>query len=307
VIGGEITATYAIVSWLASALIPHYAWRIMWLLGLPTGLLLILLNRWIPESPRFLLARGRLAEAEAVLRRFGAKLVDIGDTVAEAVPGRGRFTRINAGGLAGRTTLIVLLGIGIGFVTYGFQLWIPSNLQKLGFGEAASDTLLRNSALIGYPFTFVAAWLYGFWSSKKTIIAVTALTVLSLVGFVSLGDGVTRHSTLLTVLLAVPMLGSGTLVALLGAYTSEVYPTPVRSRGSGLAAGVSKAGGVVIIALTALAIAAPSIRATALVASVPLVLAVGAIVLFGVETSGRRLDDISVAVSLATARATGAV
>ncbi|HEY3611137.1 MAG TPA: MFS transporter, partial [Pseudonocardiaceae bacterium] len=86
---------------------------------------------------------------------------------------------------------------------------------------------------------------------------------------------------------------SGALVALLGAYTSEVYPTVIRGRASGLAAGMSKAGGVVIIALTAVSIAAPSIRATALVATVPLLLAVAATVLFGLETSGRRLDDIA--------------
>jgi putative MFS transporter len=296
VIGGEITATYAIVSWLASALIPHFAWRILWLLGLPTGLLLIVLSRWIPESARFLLARGRVDEADAVLRRFGAKLVTADQAPANlphVAPAHGGFARRYRGGLPGRSVLIILLGIGIGFVTYGFQLWIPSNLQKLGFGEVASDTLLRNSALIGYPFTFVAAWLYGFWSSKKTILLVTVVTVLSLIGFVSLGNTVTKHQVLLTVLMAVPLLATGTLVAVLGAYTSEVYPTMIRARGSGLAAGASKAGGVVIIALTVAAVAAPSIRATALVATIPLLLAVGATILFGVETSRRHLDEIS--------------
>jgi putative MFS transporter len=296
VIGGEITATYAIVSWLASALIPHFAWRILWLLGLPTGLLLIVLSRWIPESARFLLARGRIDEANAVLRRFGAKLVAADQDAADrppVAPEHGTFAQRYRSGLAGRSVLIILLGIGIGFVTYGFQLWIPTNLQKLGLGEVASDTLLRNSALIGYPFTFVAAWLYGFWSSKKTILLVTVVTVLSLIGFVSLGDAVTKHQVLLTVLMAVPLLATGTLVAVLGAYTSEVYPTIFRARGSGLAAGASKAGGVVIIALTVAAVAAPSIRATALVATIPLVLAVGATILFGVETSRRRLDEIS--------------
>lgn len=299
VIGGEITATYALVSWLASALIPHYAWRVMWLIGLPTGLLLIVLCRWIPESARYLRTRGRVDEANAVLRRFGATLVDNGDDKTEpaaVVPpetDRGRFAQLYTGGLGRRSTVIILLGIGIGFVTYGFQLWIPSNLQHLGLGEAAADTLLRNSALIGYPFTFVAAWLYGFWSSKKTILLITAVTLLSLIGFVALGDAVARHGTLLTVLLAVPMLSSGALVAVLGAYGSELYPTIVRARGGGLAAGASKAGGVVIIALTAAAIATPSIRTTALLATVPLVLAAGATIMFGIETSRRRLDEIS--------------
>src|SRR2546425_8356758 len=47
------------------------------------------------------------------------------------------------------------------------------------------------------------------------------------------------------------------------AYASEVFPTKIRSRGTGLAAGATKFGGVMILAIVAAAIAAPSIRATA--------------------------------------------
>ena len=62
-----------------------YSWRILWLLGLPTGVLFILLNRWIPESPRFLLASAREADAYAVMRRFGAVASDVvGDEHAPA-------------------------------------------------------------------------------------------------------------------------------------------------------------------------------------------------------------------------------
>ena len=70
VIGGDIAGAYIITSWLASELVPVYSWRILWLLGAPTGLLLILLNRWIPESPRYLLATGREAAARAVMGRL---------------------------------------------------------------------------------------------------------------------------------------------------------------------------------------------------------------------------------------------
>ncbi len=39
---------------------PHFGWRILWFFGAPTGLVLILCNNLIPESPRFLLACGRV-------------------------------------------------------------------------------------------------------------------------------------------------------------------------------------------------------------------------------------------------------
>src|SRR5439155_794586 len=76
----------------------------------------------------------------------------------------------------GLSAVVALLGLGVGLVTFGFQLWIPSNLQRLGFDEVTSATILRDSALMGFPATFLIAWLYGFWSSKKTVIGVTVLT-----------------------------------------------------------------------------------------------------------------------------------
>lgn len=75
-IGGDVAGAYIIVSWLGARLTPTYSWRILWLLGLPTGLLLVLLNRWIPESPRYLIQNGREAEAPAVMARYGATVVE---------------------------------------------------------------------------------------------------------------------------------------------------------------------------------------------------------------------------------------
>src|SRR5205823_13034353 len=76
-IGGDIAGAYIITSWIAStwAAPDRFGWRLLWLIGLPTGLVLILLNRWIPESPRFLLKYGREEEAHAVMARYGAVLV----------------------------------------------------------------------------------------------------------------------------------------------------------------------------------------------------------------------------------------
>ena len=51
----RLAGAYILTSWLAATLVPTLSWRILWLIGFPTGVFLILLNRWIPESPRFLL------------------------------------------------------------------------------------------------------------------------------------------------------------------------------------------------------------------------------------------------------------
>jgi MFS transporter, putative metabolite:H+ symporter len=293
VIGGDIAGAYIITSWLASELVPQFSWRILWLLGAPTGVLLILLNRWIPESPRYLLASGRHAEARAVMDRYGAKVVEDPSAREIEVNVEDRWTQLFRAPLLGQSLAISLLAIGVGLVLFGFNLWIPSNLRKLGFAEVTADRILRDSALIGFPFTFLVAWMYGFWSSKKTIILLTVLTAAALLGFAIMGDSVAKNRTLLYALLVIPIWGINSVTAVLTVYSSEIYPTRIRSRGTGLAAGASKAGGVMIITLVALGVAAPSLAGTTLVGGIPMALAAIAILLFGVETRNRPLEQIT--------------
>src|SRR3954453_23090996 len=59
----------------AALLEPVYSWRALWLMNLPTGIAMLILNRWIPESPRFLLDQGRVDEASHVLAQYGVTLV----------------------------------------------------------------------------------------------------------------------------------------------------------------------------------------------------------------------------------------
>ena len=173
-------------------LVPTYSWRILWLIGLPTGVLFIMLNRWIPESPRFLLINGREAEARAVMARYGAVVTletqskfDVESVV------KGQWSQLISPQFLGLTLVVGSLALGSGLVLFGFNLWIPTNLRKLGFTEA--DAILRNAALIGFPLTFLVAWMYGFWSSKKTIIILGSLTAIALFGFVIAGDAIVQQ------------------------------------------------------------------------------------------------------------------
>lgn len=293
-IGGDIAGAYIISSALASWLVPHYSWRILWLIGFPTGFMLIFLNRWIPESPRYLLNHGRFKEAQKVMKRYGAVAIKekILPTNVEAKI-KDQFKQLFRPPFLGITTTVALLALGGGFVEFGFELWIPSNLQHLGFTSADSFAILRNAALIGFPLNFLVAWIYGAWSSKKTIVLLTLLTAASMLGFLFAGDNIVQHKVWLYVLLVIPIWGISSVISILSAYAAEIYPTRVRSRGSGLVAGVSKFGGVLVIALVVFAVAPPSIAATAIIGAIPLVLAALSIIFFGVETKKRQLEEIT--------------
>lgn len=296
-IGGDVAGAYIITSWLASTVgAPDaFGWRILWLFGLPTGVLLVFLNRWIPESPRYLIQRGRDEEARDVMRRYGAEIVDDAESELATVERdvAGSWRQLLSRHFGGLTTVLLVFGLGVGLVTFGFQLWIPSNLREMGFDEVTADRILRDSAIAGFPATFLIAWMYGVWSSRKTLIALGLVTAASLMGFVILGDAIVANRMLLYALLVVPITGISSIQAVIVAYASEVYPTRIRSRATGLSAGASKLGGVVIIALVVLAVTTPSIRVTALLGAVPMALGTLAAAIFGVETRRMRLEEIT--------------
>lgn len=293
-IGGDVAGAYIIMSWLASTIgAPNrYGWRILWLVGIPVSAVLVLLNRWMPESPRFLLQHGREGEARAIMKRYGAVIVeDEQADVEEHV--HGHYLQLFRSPFTGLTAVVAMLALGIGIVQFGFQQWIPSNLQKLGYNEVNASKILRDSALIGFPLNFPVALLYGFWSSRKTIIIMAGMSAAALAGFVIEGKHLAHNHALLHILLIVPIWGISSLTAVTAAYASEIYPTRCRARGTGLAAAGTKIGGVLILAAVAAAVAAPSISVTALLGAVPLVVAIALMILFGVETRLKGLEQIT--------------
>jgi putative MFS transporter len=288
-IGGFLAASTA-----AAVLEPHFGWRIMWLLNLPTGLILLVLNRLIPESPRFLLLHHRGEEAAAILKRFGASLVaSDGDRSAwdreRAVKGgfgnlfKPRFRAVQSG-------VVTLYGAAYGLVNFGFLLWLPTNLRSAGLSAGASDALLAKSALLAFPGALIVMLLYGWWSTRWSLALLGLLTTVSLTGLAIVGPGNVNNDLLLGALVLGVIVCSSGMTSLLSPYCTEVFPTRLRSTGSGLAAGASKAGGVAGQAATLLQLA-PSLALSAVITAAPVLLAALLIAGVGIETRGRRLEE----------------
>ena len=148
---------------------PFFGWRILWILNLPTGLSLVLLGAFIPESAKFLLARGRREEARNVMERFGSKARQT--RVAEQ-------TALEQGpsvALTGRAFFGKLFALSLGatcfsLINFGLLLWLPADLIAKGYSVGLSSKLLAESALIAFPTVFIVAYLYSRWSTKWSVV-----------------------------------------------------------------------------------------------------------------------------------------
>jgi MFS transporter, putative metabolite:H+ symporter len=293
-IGGDVAGAYFMTSFLSAHLQPHFGWRIMWLIGMPTGVLMILFNRWIPESPRSLLATGRTAEAQAVMARFGCRLVPTYQNPEPTIAAqRVVFRELFSRPLRGLTLGVATFGLGWGLVSNGFLLWLPTNLRSIGLDIRTADGLLARGALIGLPAVFVVAALYGFWSSKRSMVLFAMLTSASLISFAVIGDGIRDNKLVLQVLIIILLVATSSSLAMLTPYSAEAYPTLMRARGTGFAATCARGGGLLGVALVVAGVTPPNLYVGAIVGAVPTALAAIVIAYFGVETRGRRLEEIS--------------
>ena len=280
--GTGLVGGYLAASGAAHLFEPLFGWRSLWLQGFPTGLLLLAMARWIPESPRFLLERGMDAELADMARKFG-----IVRRAPQAAPA-------DAGSAAAHhrelTIALVITALSWSFVNFGLLLWLPSDLQDRGFSAEIASGIIASSALVALPTIMVAAFLYSRWSSKRTLIGTVLLTLAGLTGAL-LPAPTLAWPPLLIAVIALLVVGTNGLIAVLLPYAAENYALRVRGRATGLIAGSSKFGGVAV-QLGAFAGLIPTMGGAAIALIVPMTLSAVLIGRAGRETRGRSLREL---------------
>jgi putative MFS transporter len=88
---------------------------------------------------------------------------------------------------------------------------------------------------------------------------------------------------------------TGGVMAMLSPYTAEVFPTRLRGTGSGLSAGSTKLGGLFggVATVTGMIAVANGLTRPVLLVSIPMAIAVVLVWRYGIETRGRRLEELA--------------
>ncbi|WP_286270853.1 MFS transporter [Thalassotalea hakodatensis] len=292
------SAGYLLASGAAALLEPLFSWRALWLLGLPTGLIVIIFNKYIPESPRFLANMGLINQAKAVLTKYNGELDEPKPKKTLSVKSEeiesSTLSQMMRGPYALITLALIGTGVAWGVANFGFLLWLPTNLREMGMSAQATNQLLAQSGLFALPGILMVVWLYHRWSSIKTLVLFVALTALSLSLFI-IGDILDQlNSTVIITSTVLLLISSSGVIAMLIPYAAEIYPVQHRGIGAGLIAASSKFGGIVGALLGVLGLF-EQLGLSAFTIAVPLVLCAIVLTKNGIDTRGRRLEDIHLA------------
>ncbi|MFE5591714.1 MFS transporter [Streptomyces sp. NPDC056549] len=278
--------------------VPHFGWRAMFVIGTAPVLLAVALPRKVAESPRWLLSRGRVREAEEVLARIEAEVArsaseplpspaaDLADE-----PAGGRLSDLFRGRHLRRTVIVSGLWFVAYYVNHGISTWLPSLYTKtfgLDLTTALTYSLLSNvTGLLG---TFVVALLIDRIGRRPALVGalvgtVLSLGVLALAGATS-GGQVAVFASCTTFFLYAINAG-------LYLYSPELYPTSNRAKGAAFG-GVWNRVGVILGPVTVGAIIGAGGSLSLVFAQLAAVGAVGAaIACFAVETKGRTLEQLN--------------
>src|SRR5258708_8819702 len=276
---------------LAIYVIPLHTWRGMFVIAaIPVAILLIFVLR-IPESIRFLLLRGRTAEAETLARKFGD--VDPSDIAvpAAAVPTepQARLRDLARAGYLRTTAALWLMQFCGGATFIGMLVWLPSIFVKMGFSLVRSFVYTAAITAAGALGNVVGGFLIDRIGRRPTLSGAFILG-----GVLMLAWAYAASETALVALgCATTFFAFGAAGGPLFAYTRQVYPTPFRATGTGWAAAWQRVGG--IVAPMALgAVLASGVGNFAFFAILSATLLVGglAMLLLGYETRGRSLEQI---------------
>ena len=219
--------------------VPAYGWRPMFAIG-AVPLLLLPLTMPLPESPRWLAARGRVDEALRSLMKLGGpdQVRPPADAAMPPVVRRVPFALLLAPGLRGQSIVTALLWFLTSLVSFGLVTWIPSiyvTMFRIPVADALHYNIIVGISVFILPLILRAS--IDRVGRRPPVILGTAVGGIALLAMIPVPI---EQRVLLVGLAIIGQIGISVGSLILWPYTAEIYDTRIRSLALGTASSLAR-------------------------------------------------------------------
>lgn len=280
-------------------IVPNLGWQYLFFLGGVPALLVLFMMRNLPESPRWLAARGRSKDADETITFIenevraatGRPLPPIEPLSVAPLAKRAQWPELFSATYRARTLVIWTAWFATYFANYGLTTWLPTVYHeafRLSLDQALTYTIATPA--LGLASSLACALLIDRFGRR---IWFTAALAWSAAGFLLLWWIGPTTAERVMVLTTLSFMGISTLSLALYLYTTELYPTRVRALGTGTATAWLRFASILGPQVFGNARAGAEIGGPFLVFGLVLLAACVVVGLFATETKGRVLEEIS--------------
>ncbi|WP_413728804.1 MFS transporter [Sodalis sp. RH19] len=268
-------------------------WRYVVIAGAVASLVIWLVRKKLPESPRWLVQQRRYREAREVMLEMERRC---GITAAVDFPRRdqapatakaGTFRDIWSAPYRGRTLMLSVMNFfqAIGF--FGFGNWLPALLA--GRGATITHSLLYAFFItLAYPLGSLLCSLYADKMENKWQIVLSCLVTVIFGALFAV-----QNNPLLLIICGFFVTWSNAwLTYSYHSYQSEVFPTFIRARAVGFCYSFSRLSTVFSSIIIGLLLQHAGVQGVIAFIVVSMLIVMGVIAVFGPKTRGLDLEDI---------------